>query len=241
MVMRTRRFATILAASLIVTAAHAAPPPTAAAVGDADSFGRSLRWLGSLDTEIDLLSDCSGLPARAQDRCVVRAAAPAPTSFDYSDLNRITLPAHSTNSLLCHWWTPIIALSFSNPTPAPITAKARWTPTLTVESSVLADPTLIDPNTGAPFGGKLLTSVAASHNETFTLAPGENRSWRDSSSRVCIAGALGKQGLIQNYGLSASKADDVLNHELTIRLNVSGAVVGVDQAQLYFGLRFVGD
>lgn len=239
--MRIRRFAAILAAALVATATQAAPPPTAAAVGDADSFGRNVRWLGSLDAEIDLTADCTGLPTRAQDRCIVRAAAPAATSFDYSDLNRITLPAHSTNSLLCHWWTPIITLNFANPTPAPITARVRWSPTLTVESGVLADPTLIDPNTGAPFGGKLTTSVAALHNETFTLAPGENRSWRDSSSRVCIAGALSKQGLIENYGLSAAKADDVLNHELTIRLNVSGAVAGVDQAQLYFGLRFVGD
>ena len=239
--MRIRRFAAILATTLVATAAHAAPPPSAAAVGDADSFGRSLRWLGSLDTEIDLLSDCTGLPSRAQDRCVVRAAAPAATSFNYSDLNRVTLPAHSTNSLLCQWWTPIVTLSFANPTPAPVTARVRWSPTLTVESSVLTDPSLIDPNTGAPFGGKLETSVAASHNETFTLAPGENRSWRDSSSRVCIAGTLSKQGLIQNYGLSASKANDVLNHELTIRLNVTGSVAGVDQALLYFGLRFVGD
>lgn len=239
--MRIRRFAEILAATLLAASARAAPPPTAAAVGDADSFGRNVRWLGSLDTEIDLTADCTGLPTRAQDRCVVRAAAPAATSFDYSDLNRITLPAHSTNSLLCHWWTPIITLNFANPTPAPITARVRWSPTLTVESSVLSDPALIDPTTGAAFGGKLTTSVAAVHNEAFTLAPGESRSWRDSSSRVCIAGALSKQGLIENYGLSAAKADDVLNHELTIRLNVSGAVAGVDQAQLYFGLRFVGD
>jgi hypothetical protein len=239
--MRIRRFAATLAAALVATAAQAAPPPSAAAVGDADSFGRNVRWLGSLDTEIDLLSDCTGLPSRAQDRCMVRAAAPSATSFSYSDLNRITLPAHSTNSLLCQWWTPIVTLSFANPTAAPLTARVRWSPTLTVESSVLADPTLIDPNTGAPFGGKLETSVASSHNEAFTLAPGENRSWRDSSSRLCIAGALSKQGLIEGYGLSAAKANDVLNHELTIRLNVTGSVTGVDQAQLYFGLRFVGD
>ncbi len=239
--MRFRRFAVLLTALLVATAAQAAPPPTAAAVGDADSFGRSLRWLGSLDTEIDLTADCTGLPTRAQDRCVVRAAAPATTSFDYSDLNRITLPAHSTNSLLCHWWTPMITLSLANPTPAPITARVRWSPTLTVESSVLADPTLIDPTTGVAFGGKLLTSVAAVHNETFTLAAGETRRWQDSNSRVCIGGALSRQSLIENYGLSAAKADDVLNHPLTVRLNVSGAFAGVDQAQLYFGLRFVGD
>jgi hypothetical protein len=239
--MRSLRFVSILAFASLAAAVNAAPPPSAAAVGDADSFGRNVRWLGSLDTQITLTADCSGLPARAQDRCIVRAAAPAATAFDYSDLNRVTLPAKSTNSLLCQWWTPIVVLSFSNPTPAPITARVRWTPTLTVESSVLADPALIDLTTGLPFNGKLATGMAVSHNETFTLAPGENRLWRDSSSRVCIAGSLNKQSLVSDYGLSAATADDVFKHEMTVRLNISGSVSGVDEASLYFGLRFVGD
>lgn len=239
--MHFRQFAVVAAFVLTVTTAAASPPPSPAAVGDADSFGRTLQWLGSLDSEIDLVSDCTGLPARTQDRCNVLAAAPAQTSFNYTDLNRITLPGKSANSLLCHWWTPIITLSFSNPTAAPITARVRWNPSLTVESSALTDPSLIDPTTGAPFNGKLLTGMAAAHNETFNLAPGETKTWRDSSSRVCIAGALSKSALTSTYGLSAAKANEVFKHDMTIRLNVSGAVAGVDNAQLYFGLRFVGD
>lgn len=239
--MRLYRFASTVASVLIAATAVASPPPTAADVGDADSFGRNVRWLGSLDTEIDLVADCSGLPSRTQDRCVVRAAAPAQTTFAYTDLNRITLPANSANSLLCQWWTPIIMLTFSNPTAAPITARARWSPTLTVESSVLTDPSLIDPTTGAPFGGKLQTSPASSHNETFTLAPGESRTLRDSNSRVCIGGALTRKGLMENYGLTASKAEEIFRRQMTLRLNMTGAVAGVDQASLYFGLRFVGD
>lgn len=238
--MHFRQFATVAAFALTIATASAAPP-SAADVGDADSFGRNVQWLGSLDSEIDLVSDCTGLPARSQDRCTVLAAAPAQTSFDYSDLAHITLPGKSANSLLCQWWTPIITLSFSNPTSAPITARVRWTPSLTIESSVLADPSLIDPTTGAPFNGKLLTGMAAAHNEIFSLAPGETRTWRDSSSRVCIAGSLSKSALTGTYGLSAAKANDVFKHDMTIRLNVNGAVAGVSNAQLYFGLRFVGD
>src|SRR5690349_10993082 len=49
---------------------------TDADVGDADSFGRNLRWLGLTDMGVELTSDCTGIPTG----CQVLAAAPAITS-----------------------------------------------------------------------------------------------------------------------------------------------------------------
>jgi hypothetical protein len=240
--MHFRHLVSAIALGLAVAAANAAAPPTSASVGDANSFGRGLIWLGLLDTEIDLLSDCTGLPAETQNRCVVAAAAPAATSFSYLDLNRITLPAQSTHSLLCQWFTPQVTIQFSNPTASPISASVNWVPSLTVESSVLSNPALIDKSTGQPFNGQLTAwLMGGGYNETFTLAAGDSRSVTNSVSRVCVAGSLDKQNLMQNYGLNAAQAQEVFNHDMTIHLNISGSVTGTSAAYLYFGLRFVGD
>lgn len=214
-------------------------------VGDANSFGRNVRWAGLMTADVSLAADCTPLPgdppALPESRCVTLNAAPATTSFNFPDINRVTLPGKTAKSLLCHWWTPIISYTFNNPTAAPITATFRISPTLTVESPVLQDPSLIDSGTGLPFNGSLLTGMAASHFEQFTLAPGETRTWRDSTSRVCIGGALSKQNMVGSYGLTDALADEVFKKQMTVKLNLAGSVSGVADGQLYFGLRFVTD
>jgi hypothetical protein len=85
------------AAALALTAAPAlAVPPTAAEVGDADSFGSRVVWMGLAGTgAVFSSSDCTpdpNNPLGPDDRCVTLIPAPAMTSFDFRDLGRITLP-----------------------------------------------------------------------------------------------------------------------------------------------------
>lgn len=212
--------------------------PSAADVGDADSFGRTLTWLGLTDAWIELAADCSGSEA---ERCQPLAAAPATTTFAFDDVGHVTLPRNAANSLLCYWFSPFLQVDYANPTAAPVVAQLSYVPTVTVENPVLDDPALIDPNTGLPFGGSLLTGMTSSERYEVPLAPGQHSFQRDRDSAVCIAGLVSKQSLVQNYGLSDAQARQFFKKPTTLRLNIHGSAQFVGDASLYFGLRIVGD
>jgi hypothetical protein len=222
------------------TARTAAPKagPSAADVGDADSFGRSLNWLGLADAWIELTADCTGSDA---DRCQELAAAPATTTFAFDDVGHVTLPRNAANSLMCYWFSPYLQVDYANPTTTAAIAELSYVPTVTVENPVLDDPALIDPNTGLPFGGSLLTGMTSSARYEVPLAAGQHSLQRDRDSAVCIAGLISRQSLMQNYGLSDAQARQFFRKPTTLRLNVHGSAQFVGDASLYFGLRIVGD
>ncbi|HEY6941090.1 hypothetical protein [Dokdonella sp.] len=227
------------ASTSIRSAVGAAPSasPSADDVGDADSFGRSLTWLGLADGSVELSPDCSS----GAEHCQVLAPAPAATAFAFDDIGRITLPRNATHSLLCYWFSPVLMIDYDNPTASPATARLSYVPTVTVENPVLDDPTLIDPNTGLPFGGSLLTGLTSSERFEVPLAAGQHLFERERDSSVCIAGLLSRQTLVQNYGLSEAQAREFFRKPTTLRLNIEGSAQFVGDASLYFGLRVVGD
>ncbi len=218
-----------------------AAAPTPGDVGDVDSFGRSLVWLGMTQGNLDLSSSCPPDDGDPTTNCVALNAAPAITAFSLSDIAHVSLPAKSANSLLCYWFSPLLSVNYLNPTAANDVGLLAYSPTLTVESEVLDDPALIDPTTGAPFNGKLVTGMTASERFEVPLAPGQQQFERSRDSAVCIAGLLSKHALVDTYGLTDAQAKQVFKKPVTIRLNVSGNVRLVDEASLIFGLRIVGD
>jgi hypothetical protein len=208
-------------------------------VGDSDSFGRNLQWLGLTDMSVTLSADCS-----AEDPsipCQTLAPVPALTSFSFEDLGHIALPEKAANSLLCYWLSPVLNVSYGNPTAAPVVADLRINPTLTVENPVLSTPGLIDPTTGLPFNGSLLTAMTSSQRFQVPLPAGVHISERKRDSAVCIAGFLSQKALVETYGLTAAQAKDFFKKPTTVRLNLSGSARYVDAASLYFGFRIIGD
>src|SRR5688572_29915259 len=150
----------IFALGLSIAAAAHAAGPTVEEVGDADSFGRDVIYLGSAQTaNVGLNPDCTPDPSNPplpNDRCVVLNAQPAATSWNEDGLATMQLPAESTRSLICFALTPNVFFEFLNLTGvaqsnASFTARA----VITIENAVLDDPTLIDPNTGLPYGGRM--------------------------------------------------------------------------------------
>ena len=212
---------------------------TDADVGDSDSFGRNLQWLGLSDMSVSLDSDCSGVTPPAA--CQVLAPAPALTSFSFTNLGHISLPANAANSLLCYWLSPVLTVNYSNPTASAVVARLNINPTLTVENPVLSTPGLIDPTTGAPFGGSLLTGMTSSQHFQVPLPAGLSISERKRDSAVCIAGFLSRKALVETYGLSDAQAKDFFKKPTTVRLNLSGSAQYVTSAALYFGFRIIGD
>lgn len=224
-----------------VRTGNAIAAPTQDDVGDVDSFGRSLVWLGVTQGSLGLSSSCPPDDGDPTTNCVALNAAPGSTSFDLDGIAHVTLPGKSANSLLCHWFSPVLSVAYLNPTAASDVGMLAYTPTLTVESEVLDDPALIDPTTGEPFDGKLVTGMTSSEHFEVPLAPGQQQFERFRDSAVCIAGLLSKRALVDTYGLTDAQAKQVFKKPVTIRLNVSGNVRLVDEASLIFGLRIVGD
>jgi hypothetical protein len=223
--------------------AAAAAAPTIEDVYDVDSFKREAIYLGLTSAFVTLEPTCPPPDPTVPDQ-FCQPLNPTPgmlTSFSFNDMARIKLPAKSTHSLLCYWFSPILTTSYGNPTAARVTAQFRYTPTLTVENPVLDDPALIDPTTGVPFAGQLLTSMSSSEIYQVPLEPGVAFTERTRDSAVCMAGLLSKRALVENYGLTEAQAKEFFKKPTTIRLNVTGNARYVDFAGMTFGLRIMGD
>ena len=146
-------------------------------VGDADSFGRNVRFIGTMQSGVvTLASDCTpdpSSPPGPDDHCIVTNAAPASTAFSLPDVGRVVIPGKSAHSVFCHWQTPFVVYQFSNFTGA-YQPNARFivTPSYTIQNPVLNDPALIDPNTGLPFGGQFEIGLSGIRHAR-SLQPGE--------------------------------------------------------------------
>lgn len=221
-----------------------AAPPTSAAVGDADSFGNKVVWIGVASTGgVTLASSCAPDPANPlgpDDRCVVLNAGGAPTSFTFPDLGRITLPGNSTNSLICHSATTIGSYSFSNTTAGSVFARFRARPLYRFESEVLRDPSLINRETGLPFGGGIDTGLTGPRDFQ-TLAAGAQQTHNLFATRNCIGGLLTKASLVEFYGLTEAQAKKVFDKPITIRVGMTGEAAWVSDATILIGTRFTGD
>lgn len=207
---------------------------TADEVGDADSFGRAKNWLGLLSGNVQLSQDCSG----STGACQTLAAAPALTSFDFDNLESITLPGRSTHSLLCHSQTPIVVYNAYNSDANPQEFNFRVTPYYTIQSEVLVG--LSDPNTGVPYNGEIvlpLTGIFKAH----TLASGASDSESLTGTRMCIGGLVSLQSLQGSYGLTEAQATQFFRRPVTITLGIRGNARLVEEANINIGTRFSGD
>ena len=222
-------------------AARAPAAPTIDDVYDVDSFKRSVTYLGLASAFVNLSDTCPTDPANPDELCATLNPAPAFTNFNFQDAARIKLPPKATNSLLCYWFSPVVTVNYVNGGASLAYGRLRYNPTLTVENPVLADPALIDPTTGAPFGGKLLTSMTSSENFVVPLPPTTNFTERTRDSNVCMAGFISKKALVDNYGLTDAQATEFFKKETIVRLNISGSAQNVGFASMVFGLRIMGD
>jgi hypothetical protein len=226
----------VLAPGLV--SAAAAPLPED--VGDADSFGRNVTYLGLAQTlAVTLADDCSGSDPTLE-RCVVNNPAPASTSFDEADLAVMNLPAKATKSLICFGFTPFISVNWENFTATPQTARFTANGLINIENEVLDDPTLIDPGTGLPFGGVLQLALSTWHN-SHTIQPGEQESERSSQTRSCIAGIVSKRALVENFGLTETQANQFFKKPMTIRFGARGSAQSSSFTSYFYGVRLYGD
>lgn len=208
--------------------------PGAAAVGDPDSFGRNVKWLGLLAGSVFLQPNCT--PGDAG--CVALQPAPATTVFEVPDIAVVSLPAGSSHSLLCHWQTPVVGVQFINTETTRSRYQLRADPVYRISSPVLRG--LRDPNTGQPYNGTIEVPIVAVATEGY-LAPGDHAFEQFTGTRTCIGGLVDRNNLVNRYGLSEREATQFFRGPIEVRMGIRGQAKGVDIANLYFGTRLTGD
>lgn len=205
-----------------------------------------MKWRGGFleDTGIVLRKNCPLAPDT--ERCVQLLPAPASTQFEERDLDTIVLPGNSASarSLLCQVVSPSIHYTVFNPNPQlESQAHVYAAATLRVESSVLADPNLINPFTGQPFGGFFEETVPGAHLFDKMLGPLQSDTASDvDRSRFCVGGIVTKARLMDVYGLSAAQATAFFAGEITLRMGIRGSARLVDdEGHFGFNIRLLSD
>jgi len=217
-------------------------PVSPADVGDADSFGRNVHFIGLGFTGItQVQADCSNpFFTGPDDRCLVPNAPPAVSVFQVRDVGRMTLPAKAANSLLCHSITSQPLWQFRNATTNDGNGQFLFTIFVTIENEVLNDPNLLDPSTGHPFGAALEQGFSMI-TDVQTLHPRDLARRRNISTRACQAGIISKSGLIDSFGLTPALADEFFKKPMTLRVHMQILTSFVDFAFVQYGLRLYGD
>ncbi len=236
--------------ALAFTGVVKAGPPTAADVGDVESFGHNAQYMGAKSGFITLEPACAPAPpptppATANDtQCFDLGPAPATTgtatTFTANDILRINLPKKATRTIIYPALNFFLIYQLQNlsGSPAP-SAQFRWTASVDIESDVLLDPTIIDPNTGLPANGVLTFQFTYSYNDDRTMQTGDRQRLRETLVRVGNAG-INKVGLVAG-GLSQSVVDELFKKPMTLRMNVTGLARYVTGASLTCNMRLFGD
>jgi hypothetical protein len=223
-----------------------AAPPTAAEVGDVDSFGHNVQYMGAKSGFITLSPVCTPAPTPVppatvnDDQCFTLSAAPALTNFDAEDILRIKLPKKATRTIIYPALNFFINYQLQNTTGVfQSQGVFAFTALLSIESDVLLDPSIIDPQTGLPANGKLVGQFSYAFRDDRSMDVNDRQRLRETLVRVGNAG-INKAQLV-GMGLSEAVVDDLFKNAMTIRMSVTGSARLVTDASVTCNMRLFGD
>jgi len=223
--------------------------PVAGAANDPDSIGRSVKYLDTL-TPLVVSYYTSGsqcfqyVPTpfpqgQLPITCVPLTGAvgsfqPLPVTV----LGDIVVGANESRSMLSLNLTPVADYRISNTSTVPSTGIVSTQIKVTIESSILNDPSLMNPRTGLPFDGKIELTMQwifdqrlLDPNENFAVATKMPAEWT----------ILSRKSLTSGYGLSATRAALVFARPITVKLSLTGNLAGAGRANFHVGGRLFGD
>lgn len=214
---------------------EAAQAPSNEDVGDGDSFGRSVNFLGYAQTYgVSVQADCTGWEPGT---CLASDGSQQVSIEKYGDEAVIRLPARAARSLLCITATPFGFATFFNTTTTRQNASAVMLGRWRIESEVLNDPALINTGTGLPFNG-VIQGGPFLGDESFSIEPGAYRNVGFTHSRTCNRGSLQRAQLVE-MGLTPAQAREVFRKPITIRfgayLSSSWATASVSPGYRVYG------
>lgn len=207
-------------------------------VGEPETFGRAVRFLGLMSSrEIVMMDDCSG-------------AAPGVTclrpnndgSSQYvKDVAVQSLPAGSMQNMLCHWQSPSLYVTLSNPSgPENRVASFRVRPLITIANPALVLPHRTNPVTGLPLEGEIEIGLAGTAINQI-LDTGERIDDQVYLSRTCIGGTISRAYFKNALGMSDAEIAAFYRNPTQLRLSLLAYTSGVEYASARYSIRWIGD
>ena len=240
------RILALTLSSLAIAGGLRAGPPTPAEVGEAESFGHNVQYMGAVSGFITLSPACTPAPPPVppttanDDQCFTLAAAPAQTNFDAEDILRIKLPKKATRTIIYPALNFFINYQLQNSTGVfQPQGLFSYTASITIESDVLLNPSIIDPSTGLPANGKLVGQFSYVFRDDRSMDVNARQRQRETLVRVGNAG-INKAQLVAS-GLSESVVDDLFKSAMTIRMSVTGNAKLLTDATITCNMRLFGD
>jgi hypothetical protein len=216
-------------------------------VGDADSFGRPLKWLGIHFMRVAFQGTCPRANPAPGEQCQRIADVNAPTSFTVWSDTSIELPPQAAQSLICQWISPVQGVVFQNSTTVRRYGIFRTTPMVAIYSDALIDnasSTGITPIGSTPpwSSGKWVMQMGSHYNNiTRPLEPGVLYSESSRNSQVCLSGILSRRALIESYGMSEEMVNALFSGPIRLQFGITGMAQNVQSAYVTMGTRVVGD
>jgi hypothetical protein len=216
-------------------------------IGDAESFGKNVKFLGNASTgAVYVYRSCDpaillaelDLTLAPEDRCVAHTGG-ATTAATFDDLGSITLPGKSADNLIYYLINSTVANNYENFTPVPLFTSFTYAPRLTIESAALNDPAAVDPSTGLPLNGVLTLSANAGRFETRTIQPNASESYVDTSTRAASRGL--SRSLFADLGLPPQVIDKLYRQPMTIKFGMRVTVRNVFFGQYFYAVRLMGN
>jgi hypothetical protein len=179
----------------------------------------------------------------AQQTCITLDAL-GNGSFSDLEVTNFTVRASPGRSTLCAHHTESLSYAFMRrATSGEGLSSFRFTYRYEIQSAVLNNPSLILPQTGLPFNGKISLpyAVAGSFIDQGYLGP-QQRVQRGRKTGLLDCGTLLNHAMLTIlYGLDSATAQEVMSQPITIRMYVSGALEATDGANYTLFLHTMGD
>lgn len=208
-------------------------------LGDSASFGNNVKFAGSVSSgNVYLKTNCGSIIIGANDRCKTITATNF-VALGALDIGSISFPENTFQNVIYLLTTNYNNFYLSNTTATNQIGSYYYNPFISFESSVLADPNLINPQTGQPFNGKI--SINLSSKKVFRTIVPNGMDVTEETYVTTLTNGINKKFLMDNYGLSQATVDNIFFKKITIRLNVSGSSNVIIDGRVNYSIRFFGN
>ncbi len=220
---------------------------SAADVGEPDSFGGNVKFLGTAATGFVIVyhsCDPAVLQAelnyvlRPDDRCL--AVPPGlPVTTHFNDIGRINLPKNAAANVIYTIQQNLMHFRVHNPNSNQVLSTVVLMPSLTIVSDALNDPTAINPNTGMPFNGSM-TVVTSQKFMGKTYEAFAQETVNDRYTTSAVRGFA--RSFFADLGLPQNVINELYKKPMTIKLNLRVTANSfVTYGYFSYGVRFLGN
>jgi hypothetical protein len=221
---------------------------TVADVGEPDSFGKNVKFLGTAATGVvyvylscdpAILLAEAGVTLGADDRCLAYTLGSPNVVGTFTDMGRITIPGRSADNVIYFILNNTVSNEFLNDSNYGLPVFSSYVPKITIESAAFNDPAALDPTTGQPLNGVLTVSAFGAKIFNKTIPAYDSDFSFDQSSSAATRGFA--RGYFADLGLPQTVINNLYRQPLTIRLGMRVSVRGVYFGQYSYAMRLTGN